>query len=480
MCLRPIYIQNKAIYSHPAVTSSMVQVSCNNCDACRDARKSMWEDRLCLEVSDWYNKGGIGLMLTLTYNNACLPYFHHAGKSVPCFSSSDILAFLSRVKTRCQRLYGNDFYRYFVCSEYGKNTQRPHYHVWFLIRDEKYYHEFVEMCRECWCWLYLPDANGIKRPVSSLGFLFPKFDGKHYVDDKGRNKDPRFRSKKAGAKYVCKYICKDLDYYALPEVKEFENLPQFQDKKPKSWKSNNLGFSPIADIVARNDPKEIELLLQHGIWCDIAQKYVKLWDSAIARLMYNNVWNGRISKRNGNKLYDRELSEFGYQYLWFAFKMRVARTTQKMYERALALNGNAKLRALYPLTSQALFIRSDFAKHALFHCLLSQQNILQLASRFQELGNNFDAFMTIDNWESFYMLKHDSCTLSSCEYPFHTDVDTHQLLSLLEPFYKFEDNYKQLSIYLENCSVAHYKERGEQIRRAKQAGGVYGFPQNLC
>lgn len=129
MCLSPITIQSNARYFVPFVSSAENIVPCGRCASCRDARKSTWEDRLCLEVAEWYKNGGIGLMLTFTYNNACLPRFEREGISVPCFSSSDILAFLDRVKTRSRRAFGNDFYRHFVCSEYGKNTQRPHYHT---------------------------------------------------------------------------------------------------------------------------------------------------------------------------------------------------------------------------------------------------------------------------------------------------------------------------------------------------------------
>lgn len=480
MCTSPIYIHNKSLYFHPALTSSLVQVPCNNCEACRDARKSMWEDRLCLEVGEWYKNGGIGLMITLTYNNSCLPRFRYDGKSVVCFSSSDIQAFLARVKTRCNRMYGKDFYRYFICSEYGKNTKRPHYHCIFLIKDPSKYVEFVEMCRECWCWLYLPDANGVKRPASSLGFLFPKFDGKYYVDDRGRNKDPRFRSQKAGAKYVCKYICKDLDYYSLPLVKEFECLSSFQDKKPKSWKSNNLGFSAISTIVDTNDCSKIQDLLTKGVWCEITQKYVKLWDSAISRLMYNNVYNGRVSVRTGKKLYDRELSDFGRMYLWFAFKARVERTTLKMYQRALLARSSNMLKQ-YSLTSKSLFICSEFKYYAFYHCLLKQLSPMQLASRFKTFHYNIDDFFNIDNWEMFYILRHDSVTLSSCDYPFAvSDEDIAVLLPLLAPYEQFEELYTRLSIQLEKMNIAEYKRRGEAIERAKHAGGIYVFPQNLC
>ena len=145
MRLSPITIKSNARYYSPFLTSALLEVPCGCCDACRDARKSTWEDRLCLEVSEWYKNGGIGLMLTFTYNNDCLPHFERDGVSVECFSPSDVSAFLNRVKVRSSREFGSDFYRYFICSEYGKNTKRPHYHAIFLIRDESKYVQFVEM-----------------------------------------------------------------------------------------------------------------------------------------------------------------------------------------------------------------------------------------------------------------------------------------------------------------------------------------------
>lgn len=68
MCLSPITIHSNARYFVPFVSSAENIVPCGRCVSCRDARKSTWEDRLCLEVAEWYKQGGIGLMLTFTYN----------------------------------------------------------------------------------------------------------------------------------------------------------------------------------------------------------------------------------------------------------------------------------------------------------------------------------------------------------------------------------------------------------------------------
>lgn len=89
MCLSPITIKSNARYYSPFLTSAQLEVPCGRCDACRDARKSTWEDRLCLEVSEWYKNGGIGLMLTFTYNNDCLPHFERDGVSVECLNRTE-------------------------------------------------------------------------------------------------------------------------------------------------------------------------------------------------------------------------------------------------------------------------------------------------------------------------------------------------------------------------------------------------------
>lgn len=489
MCYNPITIYNKSFISHPTLSPLSFQVPCGRCDACRDARKTSWEDRLSLEVSDWYKNGGIGVMLTFTYNDSCLPWYHHDDIHIQAFSSSDILTLLNRIKVKSYRLFGPGFYRYFVCSEFGKTTHRPHYHVSFLIRDASRYVEFCEMCRECWCWTYITDDKGVKRPGASLGFMFPKYDGTSYVDDKGRNKDPRFRSIKAGAKYVCKYICKDLDYYSLPDVQRAEKFKSFDSYRPKSWKSNNLGFSAVARVVSNGSDEDIKKLLTLGIWCDITNRYVKLWDSAISRLMYNNVFNGRVSRLTGKKLYDRELSDFGRQYLWFSFQQRVARTALKMYQRFTLVQSSETLRFLFPIPNNHKFLYlSDFSKHALYHCLVKQYSLSQIALILHSQSIDFEDInniLNIETWRIPYILRHDSVSLSDCNYPYHIDsslLDSlcSSLASLLEPYSCFDDIYSKLSIYLERCNITEYKKRGDSIHRAKLSAGVYSFPLNLC
>lgn len=51
------------------------------------------------------------------------------------------------------------------------------------------------------------------------------------------------------------------------------------------------------------------------------------------------------------------------------------------------------------------------------------------------------------------------------------------LIACLEKFDKF---YGDLCRYLEQENLLKYQKRGEDIEKAKQATGVYGYPQNLC
>lgn len=321
--------------------------------------------------------------------------------------------------------------------------------------------------------------------------MFPKL-GKFgvYVDDKGRNKDPRFRSQKAGAKYVCKYICKDLAYMKNDDVIYlYENYPEFRNCCPKSYKSNNIGFAPVARIVSIGSQKDIENLISKGVWSPLQQKYVKLWDSAISRLMYDNIHFGLFSIKTRKKVYERVLSNFGAKWLWYNFKQRVERVTQKIYERMLLVShSNLKFKSDFTPDKfglSSLFIRSDFKKQALWHCLLKQFSPTQLKMFFYNFGDSFENFWNVDTWENVYYLRHDNIALSDIlldssmfpDIPIISDVLTFEDLN----YYKdFEENYCKLSRALEEYNLYLYTKRGEAIEKAKHIQGAFGFDETLC
>ena len=107
-----------------------INVPCGKCIECSDAKRNDLFVRASFEYQSMLKAGGIAYFVTLTYANNCLPSFNHR----PCFNREDVTNFLRRFRARhfkfCKQF--NHAYhgiRYFVTSEYGHETHRPHYHM---------------------------------------------------------------------------------------------------------------------------------------------------------------------------------------------------------------------------------------------------------------------------------------------------------------------------------------------------------------
>lgn len=94
-------------------------VPCNKCIVCRDKCARDWSVRAMCEAQ---TSNGYPLFITLTYNDRHLP--SDGVRKDHCQS------FLKRLRINLNRYLGYDVnLRYFLCSEYGSKTCRPHYHV---------------------------------------------------------------------------------------------------------------------------------------------------------------------------------------------------------------------------------------------------------------------------------------------------------------------------------------------------------------
>lgn len=74
--------------------------------------------------------------VTLTYSNSSVPFFEVDGKKYLTVWKQDIKDWIKRFRTNYERLTGKNGIRYFLCSEYGPKTRRPHYHVIFFGLDK--------------------------------------------------------------------------------------------------------------------------------------------------------------------------------------------------------------------------------------------------------------------------------------------------------------------------------------------------------
>ncbi len=98
------------------VTVPDVMLPCGKCILCRDSVRKEWTKRLRLELFT----NPAATFITLTYNDECVS----VGVSKP-----DIQRFIKRFR-HLKRDYGISIpkFKYFIASEYGSTTYRPHYH----------------------------------------------------------------------------------------------------------------------------------------------------------------------------------------------------------------------------------------------------------------------------------------------------------------------------------------------------------------
>lgn len=122
MCLRPVVIKTKDSFGIDVNQA----VPCGKCIECLKDRQNSWKIRLTEEARDHKYV----YFFTLTYNDDNVPFsFDDEGNKVLHFRKSDLQLWLKRHKIKYERLFKRDIdFKYFICSEYGPNTGRPHYH----------------------------------------------------------------------------------------------------------------------------------------------------------------------------------------------------------------------------------------------------------------------------------------------------------------------------------------------------------------
>jgi len=235
MCTSTLYIRPKSLLG------MSYDVPCGNCLECRSLSQNSWVTRLGFDLKDLYERGGVAVFLTFTYNDHCLPKCAFlSDELIPCFSREDVLGFLNHLKVLVNRRYGKGMYKYFLCSEYGKFTKRPHYHGLFMLQPGVDSTWFSETCRKIW----------------HFGFMFPRYKRGRYIDNLGVETSVELRNLNAACKYVSKYITKDIDYYDLPPIKSYlserdslseELRKHFNGRLPRHYQSKGIGSSLLKD-----------------------------------------------------------------------------------------------------------------------------------------------------------------------------------------------------------------------------------------
>ena len=163
-CLHPIRVMDK-------ITNEVHFVPCGKCEACRSLKSFVWKKRLDSEMKSHHYT----MAITLTYDDAHVPFvnvhrdtgfceLNYLEKSPTLFVPKEIIDDLGQyyavnkddtftVLTVCHydlqlfiqnlKFYAKNV-RWFIQSEIGPSTFRPHYHG--LLFFSEYDPEFIKAC----------------------------------------------------------------------------------------------------------------------------------------------------------------------------------------------------------------------------------------------------------------------------------------------------------------------------------------------
>lgn len=179
--------------------------------------------------------------------NYLIPDNIQDGIKVPVVSRSDVQLWLKRVRIAYKRATGNDMvFKYFLCSEYGPNTLRPHYHMMIFANDLSYF-DIQKYFVEKWEDTY-GRVDWTKKPIDSP---------RHVAD------------------YVAKYCLKPA---------EFENPYVVAGLIPRTFRLQSQG---IGKTYKQNLMKSVfELQKEIPIYCDEVRDFVNT--SLSDSVLHNN------------------------------------------------------------------------------------------------------------------------------------------------------------------------------------------------
>lgn len=153
-CLFPVRI---VLWDH---RSTPIYVGCGKCYFCLQERRKSWFIRNLEELRNVENV--MCTFVTLTYDDDSLP---HDSNGHPVFVKRDVQLFLDRFRKKLLRANLGRF-KYFLVSEYGDQTGRPHYHALFYhdtVIDPLVYSDILfDAWRNCKIeidWHYLNEAE---------------------------------------------------------------------------------------------------------------------------------------------------------------------------------------------------------------------------------------------------------------------------------------------------------------------------------
>lgn len=231
---------------------------CGKCEDCRNHSRYAWAWRLTSDVQYFVKEKGYKVgFITLTYDDEHLPrhdpYFDDGLNesplaNMPCFSKKDTESLILYLRKVLHRDVGMKGLLYFLASEYGPATQRPHYHMLIAwpSHSEKVKrvngHDIVygyditgeqmhALIKHYWC------------EYKKLGFISPnlpqggesKKSGKKYLPFEVKSLSDCLNS----CFYVAKYVTKDL-YYLDAMKQKINDFAEVRIQELQVWRHEHL------------------------------------------------------------------------------------------------------------------------------------------------------------------------------------------------------------------------------------------------
>lgn len=245
---------------------NFINVPCGKCIECSDSKRNDLFVRASYEFHSLISSGGVAYFVTLTYNNKCIPRFRHRA----CFNRSDVTNFLRRLRARhfkfCKQ-FGHKYHgiRYFVTSEYGHETHRPHYHM--VIFNYFPINEYLIPYLVKSTWFY--GMVNVQTLQSNVGINYvAKYAGKDINNIRGdfdishaiklyKNTlftQPWYKAKSLSGiistyeEFVQTYKGRDKDFDAW-----YDKLTKLRQRKQFYLCSKHLGHAGLADFVTLRD-----------------------------------------------------------------------------------------------------------------------------------------------------------------------------------------------------------------------------------
>lgn len=359
MCYRPINIYNP-VRTFNNDQSLRTSVPCGQCEDCQRIMKNEWFFRSYMEFLDYKKRGGYVYFVTLTYDNAHLPLLTLPdGTQVPCFNKFHIRNFIKYIRVWLKRnhMMSNGI-KYLICSEYGKNTKRPHYHGLLFFPFYISPLSFTRLVRIWW----------------QHGFVICSREG---WEIKGLS----------GISYASKYVAKDFNYYGLSWAKKLSesgDLKQFvkenYDYMPHHWQSIGYGECFCSVIISQKDIPSF-----------LARNTYQLYNDPNGCYPIPRYYHLKVEKQI-NKEYSKVLDKVVLERTEIGTKVRAIRLSQSVLKDEVNLRSLTYQHIYNLLTCEDVFLsRFEFLRDNLPHRLLHFENlyykVYNLYGSFEEMKN---------------------------------------------------------------------------------------------